>query len=183
MISALLIGFSHSDADNRSSSSFRYAQAEIQPGASAQTLFLRAGSPCHATARIGRRGKVMYRYFLACITCSRLESPLCGYDDLRFIFKACLIHSRQLRSFQNQLLVFTDRARASLIFPFVSHSLLVSSKISTFSKLLIRLSFLFLFVNFRSQRYENGRGITPVAQCLASSALHAVITKIFVYRM
>ncbi len=86
----------------------------------------------------------MYRYFLACITCSRLESPLCGYDDLRFIFKACLIHSRQLRSFQNQLLVFCHRPRKSVLNLSVCFTQsLVSSKISTFSKLLIRLSFLF----------------------------------------
>ena len=48
----------------------------------------------------------MYRHFLTCITCSRLESPLCGYNNLRFIRETRLIHRRQLLSFQNEFLVF-----------------------------------------------------------------------------
>ena len=56
---------------------------------------------------------------------------------------------------------FTDRARTSLIFPFVSHSFLVSSKTSTFSKLLICLSFLFLFVNFISNAMKTAAELLP----------------------
>ena len=56
---------------------------------------------------------------------------------------------------------FTDRARVSLILPFVSHSFLVSSKTSTFSKLLICLSFLFLSVNFRSNAMKTAAESLP----------------------
>lgn len=85
---------------------FRYTQAEIQTGTPTQTFLLCAGSPCHAAARICGRGKVMYRHLLACITCSRLESPLCGYNNLRLICETRLIYGRQIHSFRNQLLIF-----------------------------------------------------------------------------
>ena len=48
----------------------------------------------------------MYRQLLPRITCSRLESPFFGYDDLRFMREMRLIHSRQLLFFQDEFLVF-----------------------------------------------------------------------------
>ena len=111
---------------------FRYAQAEIQAGTPTQTFLLCAGSPCHAATRICGRGKVMYRHLLTCITCSRLESPLCGYNNLRFIFKACLIHGRQLLFFQDEFLVFHRLCKS-----FLNLSVCLAQPFSIFKNLYI----------------------------------------------
>ena len=152
MISALLIESFHH---------FRYAQAEIHAGTPTQTFLLCAGSSCHAAARICGRGKVMYRHLLTCITCSRLESPLCGYNNLRFIRETRLIHRRQLLSFQDEFLVFHRPCKNFLNLSVCLAQLLVSSKTSTFSKLLICLSFLFLSVNFRSNAMKTAAESLP----------------------